>query len=543
MVTTGAGIWRLFEPTSSQMTPPLAAYANPSGVPISLSSEDLSALENNLCFEFGPSVVTPERGTELRMMLDLVDNNLESEISRLEVQRAKILLLLSPMRKLPNEILLHIFQLVCAENILQCHPWLLQENSTTAKITAPVIASLPAMAISSVCSRWRALALSTSGLWANLTVTTHTTTNGAAIFSGFTDTVNRYLTRSGASPLRLALTIRGFDNAAEVPALIQLIEHARRWKTFKYKGYYSLTQPSIATRVRFPLLAELDSGWGSKMWDLFEHCSRLHAISISRSMGIIPRILCGQVDHLDFWGPLSLTDLDEALRSCPSLKFLKLGLTLKSVLKDGAPRTHRNITSLSLINGPASEMLFSLFNFPCLNTLVVDRCAVKLLPNNFPSFITRPSCMITSFTLRGISMHDLDLIAALRVMPALLHLEVDQCLDAPRNPITPHLISGLTHRRQSTSTVLVPALHSLHLRYELTDAFDDAAFVNMIESRWFKPGSDLSAEMLAMGRSSIRSVALKFTSREVDVDIYMPLWVLDAEGLRVVVSGTNGVQV
>ncbi|KAF9060545.1 hypothetical protein BDP27DRAFT_1429981 [Rhodocollybia butyracea] len=94
----------------------------------------------------------------------------------------------------------------------------------------------------------------------------------------------------------------------------------------------------------------------------------------------------------------------------------------------------------------------------------------------------------------------------------------------------------------STSLSLVPKLHSLHLIYT-SAAFDDAAFVTMVQSRWFKPGSNLSAEMLAMGRSSIRSVVLKFTLREADADIYKPLRGLDAEGLRVVVTGTNGVQV
>ncbi|KAF9066391.1 hypothetical protein BDP27DRAFT_1423912 [Rhodocollybia butyracea] len=523
------------------MTSPRAGYASPSGgVPINLSSEELSALENNLRFEFGPSVVTPQQGKELRMMLDLADKDIEgymSEVARLEVRRAKILALLSPMRKLPNETLLHIFELVCAKNLLRCHPWLPDEKTTPTKVTA-VITFLPTMAISSVCSRWRALALSAPSLWANLTVTTHTTMNEAAIFSGFTDTVNRYLTRSGASPIRLTLTIHGFTDATEVPALTHLIEHAQRWKTFEYKGHYSLTKHSMLSGVRFPLLVELDNRFESNLTNLFGHCSKLHTISISQSIGTIPGT---RLRHLDFCGLLSLTDLDEALRSCPSLKSLKLGLMMNSVLKEDALRYY-NITALTLINDASSETLFSSFNFPYLNTLVVDGRVIKLLPNNFPSFITRSCCMITSFTLLGMSMHDSDLIAVLRVMPALLHLEVDQLSNAKRNPITSHLISRLTHR-QSTATVLVPELHSLHLRYEPSGEFDDAAFVNMVESRWFKPGSELSAEMLAMGRNSIRSVVLKFTSREVDVDIYMPLWVLDAVGLRVVVSGTNGVQV
>ncbi|KAF9063716.1 hypothetical protein BDP27DRAFT_1334744, partial [Rhodocollybia butyracea] len=59
----------------------------------------------------------------------------------------------------------------------------------------------------------------------------------------------------------------------------------------------------------------------------------------------------------------------------------------------------------------------------------------------------------------------------------------------------------------------------------------------MVESRWFRPGSELSTAMLTMGRACIRSIVLKFNSmREVDVEIYKPLRNLDAEGLRVVVA-------
>jgi hypothetical protein len=44
-----------------------------------------------------------------------------------------------------------------------------------------------------------------------------------------------------------------------------------------------------------------------------------------------------------------------------------------------------------------------------------------------------------------------------------------------------------------------------------------------------------------MGRGCIRSVVLKFGWREVDAEVYKPLRILDKEGLRVVVAGTNGV--
>ncbi|KAF9063708.1 hypothetical protein BDP27DRAFT_1334734 [Rhodocollybia butyracea] len=178
----------------------------------------------------------------------------------------------------------------------------------------------------------------------------------------------------------------------------------------------------------------------------------------------------------------------------------------------------------------------------------------------FIPFITASS-MITRFTLRGLSCLDSNLVAALRLMPSISYLEVDDSgsdsVDTDslwkeptrfhlgtvvsRSPITSHLMSSLRH--QSTSIALAPKLHSLRLISEREEPFDDATFISMVESRWFKPGSDLSALMFSMDKTSIRSVVLKFSWREVNAEVYQPLRNLDAEGLRVVVAGRNGVNV
>ncbi|KAF9060845.1 hypothetical protein BDP27DRAFT_1191325, partial [Rhodocollybia butyracea] len=116
--------------------------------------------------------------------------------------------LLSPMRKLPNETLLRIFQYVCEQNSVQYYyPCLLRRVSHT-EMTPSIITDLPTMAISSVCYRWRALALSSPSLWANLSVTTRSmNSEHTETFAGFTRTVTRYLERSGDWPLRLELSI------------------------------------------------------------------------------------------------------------------------------------------------------------------------------------------------------------------------------------------------------------------------------------------------------------------------------------------------
>ncbi|KAF9065655.1 hypothetical protein BDP27DRAFT_1450122 [Rhodocollybia butyracea] len=550
------------------MTPPRPKRCpNPLWVRVNLSSEELSTLYDELRFEFGPSVVTLERANGLRTMLALADKDIEdhalevacltdseqrmivqTEQKRLETQRAVLLSLLSPMRKLPNETLLRIFKHVCEDNHLQCYPWIelyypFSRISHPNTMSSRALTYLPTMAIGSVCSRWRALALSSPTLWANLTVEI-CTVKGSQVehLTGFIDNVTLYLERSGDWPLRLSLIIRG--NGEEIPSLIQIKRHAWRWKTLKYQEDCFLTGKRIFSQLRFPLLVELDlGGWGSHpepdVLDCFEFCPKLRALTVTWPWPA-SKVPYNQLDYINFGHGQSKTGWMEALRICSHLKSFEMG---GYNLEEGGLGTcaNANVASFSLATASNStDTVLSSLNLPSLNNLVLDGPGGSWRTDTFISFVSRSSCTITTFALHRISVSDLDLIAAFRVMPALLHFEVNQ-YGPSENPFTSHLISSLTHH-QSTSIPLVPKLHSLRLKLP-TDAFDDAAFVNMVHSRWFKPGSGLSAEMLAKGKGCIRSVVLKFTSREVNAEIYKPLQILDAEGLRVVISGTNGVQV
>ncbi|KAF9075310.1 hypothetical protein BDP27DRAFT_1359008 [Rhodocollybia butyracea] len=211
--------------------------------------------------------------------------------------------------------------------------------------------------------------------------------------------------------------------------------------------------------------------------------------------------------------------LAKILHNCPSLK--SLSLESKNFVDDSIPHlqgTWYNITSLAIVEVEhnkdvvqhisCAKMVFSSFRFPSLNEVVVK---------------------------------DLELVAALRVMPSILHLDIENTDAHPSlSPITSRLMSSLRH--QSASFSLAPKLHSLRLISKCKVPFDDSIFIEMVESRWFKPGSDLATAIFSMGKACIRSIVLKISWREVDAKVYQLLQNLDAEGLRVVVAGTNGVQ-
>ena len=168
---------------------------------------DLSSAEfmDATIFEFEPSI------TEVEAMLSLADQDSTvsdhaHRITAGEPQQS----LISPLRRFPNEIMARIFEYTCEENFLQQFPWHDTDyNSTTlTKLSLPVITYLPAMTISSVCSRWRQLALSYPGLWSNLRVEIYILSDEDDI-DGFTATLNRYLEASGNYPLNLELNILG----------------------------------------------------------------------------------------------------------------------------------------------------------------------------------------------------------------------------------------------------------------------------------------------------------------------------------------------
>ncbi|KAF9072209.1 hypothetical protein BDP27DRAFT_1320915, partial [Rhodocollybia butyracea] len=439
---------------------------------------------------------------------------------------------------LTNEILLHIFEYVCEKNLVQRYPWF-SSWPPPIELTSPAITYMPTMAVSSVCSRWRMLALSSPSLWANIGVVMPSPLDGTKSFIGFADAVAQYLERSGDWPLRFMLHIHDTHYNTEQSFFTSLTQHAHRWKTFAYSGSHSLTDHMTLSELQFPLLEELDI----VTWERQE----MSLCALATSEVHTSKAPYHQLRHLKLL--YSDSRFMEILHKCPSVESLELDDLETYDPEHSAHYTSHNITSLSLKSKYDLKSYFLCFDLPSLNVIVID--GHEGASDNWPTepfitFISRSSCMISTFTLRNVSLSDSDLITALQVMRSLLHLEVqieDKWGHAQYSPITSNLISSLI-QYESTSILLVPKLHTLHLVSQHdTGKFDDSAFVRMVESRWFRPGSDRCAAMSMMGRSYIRSVVLKFNWRELDAEVYKPLRILDNEGLRVVVAGTNGIQV
>jgi hypothetical protein len=145
-----------------------------------------------------------------------------SSISRLDIQindlllrrralcdyRQMLVTLLSPVRRLPSELLGEIFR--------YCLPQNYDEKSAHKAVMLP----------SHVCKHWRDVALSTPTLWTNivLRVTDETFESRVAL-------VTAWFSRSGDLPLSFTLDVDGRENV--LPILAFLLQYCHRWQHIK----------------------------------------------------------------------------------------------------------------------------------------------------------------------------------------------------------------------------------------------------------------------------------------------------------------------
>ncbi|KAJ3816217.1 hypothetical protein F5880DRAFT_360592, partial [Lentinula raphanica] len=190
------------------------------------------------------------------------------------------------------------------------------------------------------------------------------------------------------------------------------------------------------------------------------------------------------------------------------------------------------------------EILLSSLLCPALTSLCITRKVfaneIRWPRNALASFIARSACIITKLLIEDMVLTDDDLISLCKSTPALTSLSVRDSLRTHSSiAITSTFIKSL-HSFASSALrpsfqPLLPKLQQLSLTY-IGNSFDDAAFVDMVESRCLP-----KADALRMGITPLRSVVLKYwhhslSSLDEVKDIYEPLALLDEAGFRIVVN-------
>ncbi|KAJ3994444.1 hypothetical protein F5050DRAFT_515951 [Lentinula boryana] len=511
-------------------------------------------LYNNLRSEYGPTAQSKVKMTNDIAQIETEIEDCEAEIHwlqshitflhnhsrHLDEYKTCLYSLMSPIRKLPNELTLRIFDYACGLN----------------NLTSGQLKTMPALAISSVCSHWRNLAKASPQLWSrmriNLTVM-HTD------HLGF-DLLQMYLDSSQQYPLSFEILGDKLETLEPRQAMVCATVGAcsDRWKELAVSQPTFFKVLTAQNPTHFPMLEELSiSSFAFRLsgsLDRFQDSPKLRSLSISLfPLSKLPRSLfpwnqlnvltiCSYSEELKYLldGPSDLTELhfcewtDGWFKQTTSPM---LASSIQTVSLSVAASTQPESESLV-------DVIFASTTCPALTSLSIDRADLddaydRPWPKEIvQDFLSRSSCKLTTLSIKSIPLSDSDLIDTLARLPSLLHLNIDDTsVSYNHSPITSYLVQSLHAFRYNgkslTPSVLVPKLQSLSLvSGSASKGFSDTDLVEVVASRQYPGGYTYDSGTM---KPFLRSVVLQFPDRDIIEEVYGPLKRLEKAGLRVVV--------
>ncbi|KAE9386341.1 hypothetical protein BT96DRAFT_1026274 [Gymnopus androsaceus JB14] len=483
------------------------------------SNLDFVALLERLRCEHGPAV------TDVTGILADVDKDLEdceAEVGRLqsriialhnqhrllEQYRTYLRSFRSPIRRLPNETVLRIFEYACGMN----------------ELTSKKLGDMPTLVISSVCSRWRSLVKTRPALWSFIRINMQLIPPNEFLILGL------YLESSRQSPLCIELIGK--------PKTLELHHQTcGAGSRFRVLSTRSRTLQECSASVYIRVLPSQDLGEIQFPW------KQLRLLSLERHPSGMKNVLhiCDKLTELQFRevdaGPGSY-ELSSPPATASVLETLSLSVSQTSLSESLA------------------EVVFSSMSCPSLTSLLLE--ARNEYRRAWPkealhTFISRSSFHLTTLSIKFIALSDADLIDLLHRLPSLLHLTIDDSKQSlattatTPSPITSRLIHSLhafPHTKSaSVSSALVRRLQTLDVTFSGSTAFDDGEFIEMVSSRWLPADSDAfglqvhTANHLdsGIGTECLRSVVMRFRNRGVNDKVYSPSRHLEQAGMRVVI--------
>lgn len=506
----------------------------------------------------------PGAREEIEATISLVEEdyrNCATEIERLHLRQQQLKLCglklqshlsPSPIRKLPNEVLMYAFDYVSQDNLF------LEKRALSFSDLWPGdekgLTSMPALVLSSVCSRWRRITLSYSALWSRMSVIVDMKSPDSE-FSRLITTLQLYIDRSGTSLLRLRIDTSTQYYQVTHFALSLLGQHSRRWQHLTFIGTNYLSREIFSLPIdvhNFPVLKELEfDSTTAEPLDIFRHAPKLRSLVVQS----------GDTDTYSLntvfpWRQLTSLDIpcDEELWSvldrCPDLVSLQLSFwDIDDIVPPDVPAVFRSLKSLSVViidnDIESLDDLMTSLVCPSLTSLMMERqigradsiSEVTWPLKKLESFLSLSSCALTSLSFKGFELSSSELINVLKLLLSLASLVVEDLCDGERKSVIPFFVQHLHSLRSSTLRLssdppLLPKLRHLSLTYAGT-RFNDAVFVDVIKSRCL-PIVDAKKRRI----DPLRSLVLKSLHRTLDkgvAEIYEPLRKLEDAGFRLVV--------
>ncbi|KAE9389971.1 hypothetical protein BT96DRAFT_980509 [Gymnopus androsaceus JB14] len=485
---------------------------------------------------------------------------LNSQRQRLQSHRTSISFLLSPIHRLPNELLTRIFTLACEKNVLNSDPGFRDGV---------------ALRIAGVSFRWRVLAIACSEIWSSIVIQLHDGTEPEEVRLQLEHQLDIYLERSKDQRLTLEIYVGvPWRQVVHDPLITKLVQHSARWQHLTLHDGYQVEEADIRNlRTHVPLPSTLETltiRIGPQPFPLswIPSPNSLRIMDIDTYLpgveeGIIPPPM-DKVTSLTFIPKLD--SLFEPLNWFPNIEHLALTSAREFIeavdVSNGSPHivpiTSLEINFLSQLSSnpdPTLDFLQIVMDFltaPALSTLSINEIDTGVgsgVPRTsdqysftcISTFIERSGCRLSVLELSGLFIQDRSIVDLLKKLSSLVELHIHDPLrgrtDARSRPfpISKDLIESL-HAYQPSSlhlsiSPIVPNLSVLVLKVQ-SRKFDHLSFVSTILSRWI-PTDKLHTE--DTGVSCLRSVELHILE-PVNEEVYLPLVPAGKSGMRIVVK-------
>ncbi|KAJ7143129.1 hypothetical protein C8R43DRAFT_954264 [Mycena crocata] len=448
---------------------------------------------------------------------------------------------LSPVRRLPPEILCEIFA-PFSQSLR--HSW--HSDPGSFRPEAAGIAKLELLELSKVCSRWHRLIMGTPRFWSDVAL------NFASWPGEPQDTLllhllKTFLDRGAHYPLTLSMRLTRYPQSAQQAALRLLAEHCQRWKHICFIGYLTCLQEISCIRGKLDILETLSFDLlhegGAEDIHLFEIAPKLTRVLFDPDSMRCPKLPWNQLSSFTFQGG-SIAGIESSIPTLmhelshpqAAFEFRSFGEWLPNISE--VPQITATITSflvdmaLDLIENidDAEESLGRLMNcltLPrlCIFSVQAEADAVRWPMQQFESLSLRSSFQDTLRVLEipGVMITEDDLISSLASCTSLERLVIsDQRMHIHEIPdhilITDTLLQRLTLRSNSSDFRIVPRLK--HFVCTSFFMFSAQVYLDLVVSRIGLVGVPFYCVL-----SNLEDILLEF-----DHEVHQKLFDLVAKG-------------
>ncbi|KAJ7146993.1 hypothetical protein C8R44DRAFT_864690 [Mycena epipterygia] len=430
--------------------------------------------------------------SEIQRLQEKLDQ-LKSDRATLESYANGCRSLFLPVRRLPAELLVEIFEMCAPPGAYDVC------EKTTPMEELERLAKKYLLQLAQVCSRWYGVVVGTTRLWSAIII--DTTVWGEIPLSppALVDLIASSLERSGGHPLVVECIVS--SQHSPEPVLELLAQHCKRWRRVFFWNDLPSLKALAAVKGNLPLLEDLSINNQNNQWTetgIFAVAPRLTKVLFVGQAGQIPTLPWGQIRGFacHHRGSDNLVDALALIPLFSTNTRCGIELNISNIrLPIDLPPITSNVTALFLlfIASPDQEILGAVLGsltLPCLQELALhgheNGSPLFWHQHHFLTFASRSAlhASLTVFEIQAIIQDD-ELLQCLSVLPSLKKLIVWDCQDQSHAVITDNLLRRLVWRPDHTC--LIPSLTWLSFASILR--FSDDALWQFVTSR-IVPGRD-----------------------------------------------------